>query len=163
MLDALEDWIKKTQDWPVNVSEQEQKEKENEKSEKSQEPKQEHEWKRKSVIEPNTKHNEAYAAGGDQRRTSKEGEYQWLLKKYSPQEIALLCSLQHEKDYIKNLKQNDEKTVSPVGKYKHLLSIDEMDQFSPDNWIPRSSNLIRLTGKYPLNGDPKSMPLYDDS
>lgn len=44
------------------------------------------------------KHNEAYAAGGDQNRTSKEGEktlvnghqevketeYQWLLKKYSP-------------------------------------------------------------------------------
>ena len=86
-----------------------------------------------------------------------------MLKKYSTQEKALLCSLQHENGYIKNLKQNDEKTVSPVGKYKHLLSIDEMDQFSPDNWIPRSSNLIRLTGKHPLNGDPKSTPLYDAS
>ena len=130
-----------------------------------------------SAIEPNTKHNEAYAGGGDQNRTSKEGEkplvnghkeeketeHQRLLKKYSPQEIALLRSLQHEKDYIKNLKQNDGKTVLPVGKYKHLLSVDEADQFSPDNWIPRSSNLIRLTGKHPLNGDPKFTPLYDAS
>ena len=78
--------------------EQEQEDKENKKSEQSQEPKQEHE----SAVEPNTKDNEAYAAGGDQNRTSKEGqkplvnghkeeketEYQRLLKKYSPQEIV---------------------------------------------------------------------------
>ena len=154
--------------------EQEQKDKEKKESEKSQEPKQEHEWKRESDVEQNRKHNEAYAANGDQNGTSneeepstnghkeeKETEYQRLLKKYSPQEIALLRSLQHEKDYIKNLKQNDGKKPSPVGKYKHLLSIDEADQFSPDNWIPRSSNLIRLTGKHPLNGEPKLTPLYD--
>ena len=98
--------------------EQEQEVKESKKSEKSQEPKQEHEWKRESAIEPNTKHNEAHAAGGDQNRASKEWEkplvnghkeeketeYQRLLKKCSPQEIALLGSLQHENDYIKNLK-----------------------------------------------------------
>ena len=44
---------------------------------------------------------------------------------------------------------------------KQLISIDEADQFSPDNWIPRSENLIRLTGKHPLNGEPKLTPLFE--
>ena len=44
---------------------------------------------------------------------------------------------------------------------KQLISIDEADQFSPDNWIPRSECLIRLTGKHPLNGEPKLTPLFE--
>lgn len=44
---------------------------------------------------------------------------------------------------------------------KQLTSIDEADQFSPDNWIPRSEDLIRLTGKHPLNGEPKLTPLFE--
>jgi nitrate reductase (NAD(P)H) len=31
----------------------------------------------------------------------------------------------------------------------------------PDNWIPRSSHLIRLTGKHPLNGEPELEALFD--
>ena len=97
----------------------------------------------------------------NEHMTEDESEYQTLLKKYTPQEIALLRSLQHEKDYIKNLKQNDGKAMAPTAKYNHLLSIDEADQFSPDNWIPRSSNLIRLTGKLPLNAEPKLSQLFE--
>lgn len=120
------------------------------------------------------KHHEAYATSGDQaqgeegqkpqasgKKGEEESEYQNLLKKYSPQEIALLRSLQHEKEYVTQLKQNNGKKRSPVADYTHLLSIDEADQFSPDNWIPRSSNLVRLTGKHPLNAEPKLSPLFD--
>lgn len=41
------------------------------------------------------------------------------------------------------------------------MSIDEADQFTPDNWIPRSPHLIRLTGKHPLNGEPELAALYE--
>ncbi|KGO70834.1 Eukaryotic molybdopterin oxidoreductase [Penicillium expansum] len=34
------------------------------------------------------------------------------------------------------------------------------DQFTPDNWIPRSSHFIRLTGKHPLNGKPELQALF---
>ena len=33
---------------------------------------------------------------------------------------------------------------------KSTIAIDEQDQFSPDNWLPRSDHLIRLTGKHLL-------------
>lgn len=41
------------------------------------------------------------------------------------------------------------------------LSIDEADQFTQDNWIPRSTHLIRLTGKHPLNGEPELETLFE--
>lgn len=64
------------------------------------------EWKHDSKVEANAKHNDAYATD----ETDQDGEkpqanghtkesntkYQKLRGKYSPQEIALLCSLQHE-------------------------------------------------------------------
>ena len=77
LLDASENWIKNKQEWPVNVQkrkrEQEQRYKEKE-SAKSQEPKQEHEWKMESDVEHNKKHSEAYAPNGDQNGTSNEEE-----------------------------------------------------------------------------------------
>ncbi|KAJ5385378.1 hypothetical protein N7517_003289 [Penicillium concentricum] len=57
--------------------------------------------------------------------------------------------------------RNDGKVKSPLNLTKEQgLSIDEADQFTPDNWIPRSSCLIRLTGKHPLNGEPELQALY---
>lgn len=38
---------------------------------------------------------------------------------------------------------------------QNFISIDEADQSTPDNWIPRSSNFIRMAGKHPLS---KSAP-----
>ncbi|XMA15070.1 hypothetical protein WAI453_007861 [Rhynchosporium graminicola] len=58
---------------------------------------------------------------------------------------AALGSLQHEKDYIYSLKQNDGKRKSPVNHVDPLILIDETDQFIPDKQIPRSLNLICLT------------------
>lgn len=117
-------------------------------------------------MEPNTKHHEAYATDEEQQKVNDKkqepaNEYEKLAKKYSPQEIALLRGLQHEKDYIKYIKQNDGSRKSSAANWNHLLSIDEKDQFSPDNWIPRSSKMIRLTGKHPFNAEPELTPLFD--
>lgn len=188
VLKTSEDWIKKSEDWPANVQkrkkdeETQKKEREEEHQvgkndrtiDEQQQPQEEHAWKRDPNVEQNTKHNDAYATNDDaepdgrqksnnenDRADQDEPEEQKLRQKYSPQEIALLRSLQHEKNYIKRLKQNDGKRSSPALNAEDLLSIDEADQFSPDNWIPRSSNLIRLTGKHPLNAEPKLLPLFD--
>ncbi|OHW98199.1 nitrate reductase [Colletotrichum incanum] len=45
--------------------------------------------------------------------------------------------------------------------HKQQISIDEADQFTPDNWLPRSQDLIRLTGKHPLNAEPRLTKLFD--
>lgn len=42
-----------------------------------------------------------------------------------------------------------------------IIVLDEADQFSPDNWLPRSSDLIRLTGKHPLNAEARLSHLFD--
>lgn len=41
------------------------------------------------------------------------------------------------------------------------MEIQIDDQFTPDNWIPRSSRLHRLAGKHPLNAEPDFAELYD--
>ncbi|TIA44620.1 hypothetical protein D6C79_06206 [Aureobasidium pullulans] len=80
-----------------------------------------------------------------------ESEYEKLREKYSVQEIALLRSLQQEKTIVESIKQNDGKMRSPWADLKPTDVIDDADRASPDNWIPRNSNMIRLTGKHPLN------------
>jgi nitrate reductase (NAD(P)H) len=170
LLNANEDWVKIKEEWPANVEKREKEEeakkkKEQEEKDKKQhngddakndEPKQngdvkeEHEMKQE---DGENKHHDAYPgsdvdadaedSSGDEHEKS---EYEILREKYSPQEIVIVRSIQHEKDYMYNLKQNDGKGKSPVANAEPLLSIDKADQFSPDNWIPRSSNLIRLIG-----------------
>jgi nitrate reductase (NAD(P)H) len=137
VLNAREDWVKNTENWPANL-ERKAKEEEAKKKQQPEEKQsngdtsvksdksgkdgeqgddiqQEHEWKRENG--EGNKHHDAYPgsdadaedSSGDE---SKKSEYQILREKYSPQEIALLRSLQHEKDYIYNLKQNDGKRKS---------------------------------------------------
>lgn len=63
---------------------------------------------------------------------------------------------------MRTIKENDGTVKSPVEPAKEQdLSIDEADQFTPDNWINRSTNLIRLTGKHPLNCEPGLTVLFD--
>lgn len=69
--------------------------------------------------------------------------------------------MEHEKDYIYGLKENNGKQISPLSQHRIQVSIDEQDQFSPDNWLPRSSDLIRLTGKHPLNAEAHLSHLFD--
>ncbi|ORY07232.1 NAD(P)H-nitrate reductase [Basidiobolus meristosporus CBS 931.73] len=42
------------------------------------------------------------------------------------------------------------------------LIFDERDEKTPDNWIKRNPELIRLTGKHPFNGEPTPTNLYDE-
>lgn len=182
-MNTSEDWIKQMEDWPANIQKrkrqlEQEKNKENKdpvkqskapNKQEQERPEEEHEWKRESDLEGDTKHHDAY--GNDEKyrkqqqtngeRKSQESEYQRLLQKYSSQEITLLRSLQHEKDHLKQIKQNDGNRESPAANFRPSLSIDEVDQFSPDNWIPRSSALIRLTGKHPLNAEPQLTSLFD--
>lgn len=145
VLHTTEDFIKYTQDWPVNVKKRNQNGEKGQDSEK--EPQSEHEWRRGRG--ENETHNEAHS-------TENVDEDKKLQDKYSQQEIALLRLLEHERDYIKALKENDGTTVSPVApEQKGDISISDADQFTPDNWIPRSDHLIRLTGKHPLNAEPE--------
>lgn len=125
----------------------------------------EEKWKRANGDDK--KHHDAYASGAEDSGYSSDesekhkSEYEKLRERYSPQEIALLKSLQHEKDYIAHLEQNDGKRKSPQTHNRSTISIDEADQFSPDNWLPRSSDLIRLTGKHPLNAEANLSHLFE--
>ncbi|KFZ24223.1 hypothetical protein V502_01290 [Pseudogymnoascus sp. VKM F-4520 (FW-2644)] len=179
VLYSSEDWIKNTQEWPANVEKRkaaaqaklkdEEQRKPSGYSGQSNEVKQEDDWRREAG---QNKHHYAYAsdlnADGDQQgkndaQAGQKGgsENERRQQKYSPQELTLLHNLKQEKAYIFNLKQNDGKNKSPVADGHQLISIDEVDQFTPDNWIPRSDKLIRLTGKHPMNAEPQLTSLFD--
>src|SRR3569833_739952 len=74
--------------------------------------------------------------------------------------MALLKALKAEKDLASKMVEIDGKGRSPQTHNRTQLSIDEQDQFSPDNWLPRSPDLIRLTGKHPLNAEAKLDRLF---
>lgn len=150
--------MKNKEQWPANLKkkEQDEKKKKDEGSQKPDSSQQEYEWNRSS---DKGKHHDAYAKNNknneDQdKSTNGDQKKPQLSDKYSPAEIALLQALKYEKDYISQLKENDGDRISPQHKNMTQISIDEQDQFSPDNWLPRSSDLIRLTGKHPLNAEP---------
>lgn len=179
VLDATEDWVKNEEEWPANVEKRQKeeaakKEKEShtedgvqmnstdqEKPQAQETDQEENDWKRKDG--ENSKHHDAYAADDENSGSEKEdkSEYEKLLERYTPQEIALLRSLQHEKDYRSKLQQNDGKRKSPQTQNRTTIAIDEQDQFSPDNWLPRSDNLIRLTGKHPMNAESELTALFE--
>ncbi|KAF5004145.1 hypothetical protein FDECE_9359 [Fusarium decemcellulare] len=158
VLDATEDWVKNKEQWPANLNKNKQSKRPEEDNRKSVQ--EEHEWKRSSDKD---KHHDAYAKTGRGKNGQDDGgeEKPSLTDKYSPQEIALLRALEHERDYISQLGENNGKMKSPKINNLTQVSIDEQDQFSPDNWLPRSSDLIRLTGKHPLNAEAPLSRLYD--
>ncbi|KAF1364529.1 hypothetical protein EJ07DRAFT_162285 [Lizonia empirigonia] len=171
VLEFTEDWVKNEEEWPANIKRRQQEEEKrkkeaNYKTESSETGAQgdkstsgdEERWKRETGQDE--KHHDAYAnkAGSDSGYSSDDSEkhkseYEKLRERYTPQEIALLRALQHEKEYVTKLEQNDGKRKSSQHNNRSTDSIDEADQFSPDNWLPRSSDLIRLTGKHPLNAE----------
>ncbi|KAJ4118739.1 hypothetical protein NW768_010800 [Fusarium equiseti] len=172
VLNTTEDWVKNKEPWPANLKKKEEKERKEEKDQKQSEEAehqadgsadQEHQWKRPTDKD---KHHDAYAKGKGHKGTDRDEELEEkqqskLSEKYTPAEIALLKALQHEKEYIHQLKENDGKRRSPQHSNIAQVSIDEQDQFSPDNWLPRSSDLIRLTGKHPMNAEPDLTRLYE--
>ncbi|EMT66945.1 Nitrate reductase [NADH] 1 [Fusarium odoratissimum] len=166
VLNATEDWVKNKEPWPANLKKQEEEEKKKKEEEaksdkKNDTPEQEHEWKRSSDKD---KHHDAYAKNKENEEKKQEktsSEKPKLSDKYTPAEIALLRALEHEKNYIQHLKENNGKRKSPQHKNLTQISIDDQDQFSPDNWLPRSPDLIRLTGKHPLNAEAPLTRLYE--
>ncbi|GAB1318017.1 hypothetical protein MFIFM68171_08227 [Madurella fahalii] len=141
VLQTTEDWVKNKQRWPANVRKWQ-------KAGEAEEQKQaEHEKQGGSL------------PGGDSQdqRHHKEGEKPEL----TVQERAFLETLQAERHHRASLKENDGKGKSPQTHNRSSITIDEQDQFTPDNWLPRYPGLIRLTGKHPMNAEPSLIQLFE--
>lgn len=141
----------------------------------------EHDWRRQTS-DGSKKHNDAYGKSEeesdgkdkegengqksgeqpDQQNGTHKSEYEKLREIYSPEEITLLRHLQHEAQQTRNFHQNDGRKDSPVvDQCRHpSVEIDSIDAMTPDNWIPRSGNLIRNTGQHPLNAEPRIEVLF---
>ncbi|EXA28602.1 nitrate reductase (NADH) [Fusarium oxysporum f. sp. pisi HDV247] len=125
MLECTEDWVKYGQDWPANAKKKEEA----------------HVGQREQREEMN------YGSTQDEGEQGKNDEY-------NAEQTALLKQLQDERDYIASLEVNDGNGRSPQRNNRSDIAIDQADQFTPDNWFPRRRDLIRLTGKSPLNAEP---------
>merc|ERR1711939_1110686 len=159
------------------------------KEEEKQHAKEEHEennyedeW-RKQNNKGGKKHHGAYGKSKEKQKGDEEGaqqsrdqqsgdqqngenqqktEYQKLRQRYSPEEITLLRHLQHESEHLQKMQLNDGKRVSPVkSKVAHRdISIEIQDAMTPDNWVPRSGDLVRRTGQHPFNAEPRLEVLF---
>ncbi|CRK27704.1 hypothetical protein BN1708_014926 [Verticillium longisporum] len=148
-LDCTEDWVKYGQKWPINEAKKKKVEEKKKKREEEQDSQQNGAGKpAKPAHDDKTSHGDLKDG-----RKNDVGEGETLEDKYTDEERALLRALQHEKDYMANLGTNDGNQESPQKHNRCDVSIDEADQFTPDNWFPRSAELIRLTGKHPLNAE----------
>ncbi|KAG5297987.1 nitrate reductase [Histoplasma ohiense] len=168
VLHTTEDFIKNQQDWPANIQKRQKEQEEKEKKEE-EEVKKEHEWRRErgenatqqNAYAPREPDDDAGQSEAEKKLTAGKGDD--LKQKYSAQEIALLRALQHENVYMHSLRINDGKGQSPLAhdEEQRRFFIDEADQFTPDNWVPRTDTLIRLTGKHPFNAEPPLSTLYN--
>ncbi|KIW68544.1 hypothetical protein PV04_04483 [Phialophora macrospora] len=183
-VDAREDWVKHEQDWPANIRLREKQE--NQRREElevrkklgdkcgEEDHNEEHDWRRDNS-ETSEKHHGAYSkSGGESAQPQQNGtmthghngehktEYQKLRETYSPEEITLLRLLQYERDQTKAFQQNDGRQDSPLKEEVRNtpIEIDAIDAMTPDNWIPRSSNLVRNTGQHPMNAEPRLDALF---
>ncbi|BGP04219.1 hypothetical protein JCM10049v2_000017 [Rhodotorula toruloides] len=159
VLNETEDWVKNEQDWPANAkkrSQQEQQQHGDDKKEHEDDGKKEHgsaETEKKPKPTEEKQHEPRSDGGG-----GGEGD-----KQRSPQEQALLENLKGESEYVAGLQINDGSGHAMPRDLRNRtdISIDEQDQFSPDNWLPRATGLVRLTGKHPLNAEPHLTELFD--
>ncbi|KAL3481450.1 hypothetical protein BJX99DRAFT_219041 [Aspergillus californicus] len=97
----------------------------------------------------------------DQDRSREEEEEEEEPKKQpTPEEKALLTLLRTEQSHLHSLLPNPGTGHSPVKSTPTPLAISELDQTTPDNWIPRTDHLIRITGKHPLNAEASLPDLF---
>ncbi|KAL2260218.1 hypothetical protein VTK26DRAFT_5856 [Humicola hyalothermophila] len=149
VLETTEDWVKSTQKWPANLYKWEQEEEEEEKK------------KQKKRAGEEERQNERNEKDLNQKPSSSGEAAEEDQPELAAQERALLAALRHESRYMASLKQNDGRKNSPQIHNRSSITIDEQDQFTPDNWLPRCPDLIRLTGKHPLNAEPPLARLFD--
>ena len=77
-------------------------------------------------------------------------------------EEEFLVELILESQHFLSLQNNSGKNEPPESLRQDIQPlIDEQDQFTPDNWIPRSSQLTRLSGTHPFNAEPGLSTLFD--
>ncbi|KAL2868951.1 putative nitrate reductase [Aspergillus lucknowensis] len=146
VLHTSEGYIKEGQDWWIN---QKKREKEAEGTGKE---------RRDSKID-----------GGDEAKQEPQGqegkpeEEEKVKEKEDirPEEQELFQLLREEEAYIRSLEPNDGQGQSPAKSDFVPAEIDETDQTTPDNWIPRTDHLIRITGKHPLNAEAALTELFD--
>lgn len=136
VLHTTEDFIKEGQDWLIN------------------ERKRQHEEEEGQSKSPRTEKE-------DDADTESEGKKEESQPQYTPEQLTLLLNLRKEGEHIRLLKQNDGKGTSPAWSEWIPSEIDEMDQFTPDNWIARPDHLLRITGKHPLNGESQLTELLE--
>jgi len=126
-------------------------------SDQEQSDDQEHKMRKQDGSGGN-KHDDARGHSEEDEKKSKSGSNE--NSKYSSKEHALLRMLTEESKYMASLEMNDGSAVSPHKDNEQIQTIDEEDQFGPDNWIARSPDLIRLTGKHPLNAEPALSKMF---
>ncbi|KAI2630021.1 hypothetical protein GGS21DRAFT_211187 [Xylaria nigripes] len=152
VLDYTEDGIRQKQKWPINIKKREKREQDKQQKVRKDDGK-------KKEGQENEKQSDKQVDGpGNEVRDMTRDEK--LRANYTPAQRALLRALEHEKEYMANLQTNDGTNHSNV-QNRTTIAIDEADQFTPDNWIPRSDDLIRLTAKHPLNAEPPLTRLYE--
>lgn len=189
-MEYSEKGIKEEPNWPANIKKrkaEEEKKKESEKEDKDKSDSSKDDKKSKDADSKDQSDGDdadKQAKDGDTKKQSKDGDAKKQSKdgkddskqdkdgdqtqddddeeddKLPPDQAAFLKAVKHEQRYISELKVNDGQGHSHV-KNRISTMIDEADQFTPDNWIPRSAELTRHTGKHPLNAEAPISRLFD--
>ncbi|KAF1816578.1 nitrate reductase [Eremomyces bilateralis CBS 781.70] len=144
-LGTTEDWVKYGQAWPANIQAKKKETQSGNKDDKQRQAKQE---------------DGGDNAGNDQDMDGAHVADEGNNSEQAREHAALLKVLKEEADYIRSLGQNDGRGESPHAHSRPDVYINEADQFTPDNWLPRTTDFIRLTGKHPLNAEPHLTHLF---
>lgn len=161
VLHTTESFIKLQQPWPINLKRrgEEQKRKEEEQKKKEE---QENEL-REQIYQQGEKAKQDHPADAEHKQQENQDHEEQgdSAAQLLPEEQALLDFLRHEQISRSAMTRNDGQGLSPLHGEQLPEQIDEADQFYPDSWIPRSDQLIRLTGKHPLNAEVELTTLFD--
>lgn len=110
MLDFTEDKMRNQQDWPANTKQrQKQKEQESQQQEKKQQQKEDASGSTENPHDDgkDETNDRVGRKDHDEDGADNRSEYDKLRSKYTPEQIALLRALRHEKEYRFNLETND--------------------------------------------------------
>ncbi|KAK3179404.1 hypothetical protein K4F52_009149 [Lecanicillium sp. MT-2017a] len=144
---SRQDWIKYAQRWPSNLKREAKQQQEQQDQQSSQNGNQSNE------DEKNGDDESGQGDTGDE--SDGNGEKGEREKKQSFEDL-----MRQEHFYIKSLEENDGVGPSLQMATQPDLTIDEADQFSPDNWFSRSESLIRTTGSFPVNAEAELSRLF---
>lgn len=143
MLGCTEDEVKYGQEWPANVKRQQRKEEADKKKKEEKEDKEPREGKVDKGRE------EEQGTGAEEEGPKDETE------------LSFVQELRKESEHIASLENNDGTGKSPQAIPRKNISIDQVDQYTPDHWFPRHPDLVRNTGAHPMNAEPPLTQLFD--